>query len=457
MFGLISGVCRKAEAQEHTVPLRYNVIVVVVDALRPDHLSCYGYFRKTSPHIDSAARQGVLFENCISQAWYTLPSHASLFTSKYVHSHNVTEKETRLPASEITLAEILKIYGYETAAFTGGVFFNPAYGLNQGFDTYYDHISASQGKFSAHIGASNEIMPKALQWMEHNKDKDFFMFIHSYDLFMPCRISGINKNMFDPVYQGAADELLQRQFLRLSKTSRDTYAVTKGKNDIEEITLNQADIRHIIANYDAGIASSDASVGDLLKKIEELNLDGKTIVILTADHGIDLLGHNTLHCYMSGSGYDEVLRVPLIIKYPGVKAKAKIIKSQVQLIDLMPTVLDFLRIPIPKEVQGKSIFPLFYQGNSVGFNESVFSGWNDVLAVRSRGWKLIYSRGSYELYNLNKDPRELKNLAQLRPDVFMRLIRQLFSWAQEARLGDFDNTIELSVDLTENLKRAGYW
>lgn len=458
MILLFQGVCLAEEAKESQAGPRYNIVFILVDALRADHVSCYGYFRKTTPNIDSFSKEGVLFENCITQGWYTLPSHASLFTSKYVPSHNVTEKETRLPESEVTLAEILKTYGYETAAFTGGIFFDPAYGLGQGFDTYYVKTLESQKKFPFHLGKSNEIIPKALDWIENNKNKNFFIFIHSYDLFLPCQLPATFENIFDPEYQGIAKELLQRPRLHLSKNSRGTYFSGKKTDNIEEIALNQKDIRHIAANYDAGILFSDVFVGVLLKKIKELNLEENTIIILTADHGTDLLEHKTLHLYMDGIGYDEVLRVPLIIKYPGSKAPGKRIKTQVQLIDLMPTILEAVHIPINKEAQGKSLLPLLKKGKDItGFNDCVFSGWGRVLIARSREWKLIYSRGAYELYNLREDPHELRNLAGMRPAVLVELIRKLFPWATETKMGDFDNTIELSSDLTEKLKKAGYW
>jgi len=457
VFLLIGGVCLAGQLKENLDFPRYNVVVILLDALRADHLSCYGYFRKTSPNIDRLTKEAVLFENCISQCWYTLPSISSLFTSKYAHTHHVTEKNNRLADSEITLAEILKLYGYKTAAFTGGIFFDPVYGLNQGFDTYYAKAAESQGRFPFRLGKSDEIYPKALNWIENNKNNDFFIFIHSYDLFLPCRLPEEYNHVFSQQYEGPADELLGLRRLHLSRLTEGNYLVGKRKESGKKVKLEPPDIQHIIDNYDAGILFSDHFVGVLLDKIKELDLDRKTILILVADHGTDLLGHDSLHLYMDGNPYDEVLKVPLIIKYPGLNGKNRKVKSQVQLIDIMPTVLDFLNIPINREEEGRSVFSLLKNGDTEGFNENVFSGWDNLLIVRNRSWKLIYSKGSYELYDLKKDPKESVDLSVRNPDIFMKLVKPLFSWSVTAKSGDLDNTIELSGDLSDKLKKAGYW
>jgi arylsulfatase A-like enzyme len=458
VFTLIAGLACGFCAQSRESAGDYNVIVVVLDALRADHLSCYGYFRKTTPNLDRFASRSLLFENCISQACYTLPSHASLFTSKYVHSHNAIESNTRLPDKETTLAQVLKIYGYKTALFAGGVYFEPVYGFGRGFDSYYAKTTELKDGFPFRMGKSDEIYPKALKWIEENKENKFFIFIHSYDLYLPIKFPPEFPNRYDPGYRGIADELLSRQRLHLQRTSRGTFREGRGYlRGPEELELNERDKAHIIANYDDGVFYNDMFVGRLLEKLDELNLTGKSLIILTADHGTDLFDHGTVHMYMDGSAYEEVIHVPLIISLPRPQAKTARIKTQVQLIDLAPTVLDFLGIPVNSGAQGKSLCPVIKGTAPKDFNRNVFSGWDNIQAVRRLEWKLIFSQGKYELYNLKSDPHELNDLAGRNQGILLGCIKDLFSWNAGLSPEEDDNQVELSPGLVRKLKESGYW
>jgi len=436
-----------------------NIIFVLIDALRADHLSCYGYPRKTSPNIDKLAEESILFENCISQAWYTLPSVASIFTSRYPHNHMVTDKNLKLPENELTLAEVLKLYGYKTAAFTGGIFFEPVYGLNQGFDIYYARTAQTKGPLRLRLGKSSDIYPKALDWIEKNRNEKFFVFIHSYDLFLPTRLPARYKNIFDPGYKGVADKLLSLPRLQILKKGPDKYYyIESAKSDrFKEVKIKDPDLRHIIADYDAGIHYADSFVGELLKRIKELKLYENTIIVITADHGTDLLDHRTLRFYRGGDVYDEVSKVPLLIKYPKSMMRNKRIKKQAQLIDVMPTILDSLGIPVNKEAEGRSLMILFDNDNNTDFNKFVFSGWENTQAIRSRQWKLIYSSGRYELYDLKNDPYESDNVIEDKPEIFLEMMKPLFFWKTNVCYKYPDNQIKLGNDLVEKLKKAGYW
>ena len=155
---------------------KYNVILISIDTLRADHLSSYGYFRETSPNIDHLAAEGILFEQAISQSNWTLPSHASLLTSRFVASHGLYIFSRRLSDAELTLAEILKRHGYDTGAFTSSVNLKPRWGFSQGFDTFFNSDSTK--------GSFKSIFPKAVEWLRSKKDRRFFMFLHANDVLM---------------------------------------------------------------------------------------------------------------------------------------------------------------------------------------------------------------------------------------------------------------------------------
>jgi arylsulfatase len=173
---------------------KYNVIIIVVSALRADHLGCYGYRRNTSFNIDKLAKESVVFERAVSQSYWTLPSLASILTSKFVSWHNVYSRDAKLGGAEKTLAEILRIYGYKTAAFTCGLDTAAAYGLNKGFDVYdvYDG-NKTMGSFS-------DTIPKAVEWLNKNKNQEFFLLLHSYDVHPPY--NSCAENYFDKGYKG---------------------------------------------------------------------------------------------------------------------------------------------------------------------------------------------------------------------------------------------------------------
>ena len=175
---------------------KYNVVLITIGTLRADHLSCYGYHRNTSPHIDELAKKGILFEQAISHANWTLPSHASILTSKYVWNHWVDSRDKSLAHEEITLAEIMKKYWCKTAAFVGGLDLVSNHGLNQGFDLYYDETGDEP------MGSFKDIIPKAIQWLRKNKNKRFFLYIHGYDPHPPYSTPDPYRSLFTSDYDG---------------------------------------------------------------------------------------------------------------------------------------------------------------------------------------------------------------------------------------------------------------
>ncbi|MFH1619001.1 MAG: sulfatase [bacterium] len=424
-----------------------NVVLVSLNALRADHLKAYGYGTETAPNISRLAGESAVFEHAVAQSHWTLPSLASLFTSRYVHSHGVYERGGKVSEKELALAEILKKHGYRTAAFTGGLDMIGQYGLNQGFDVYSDETDNKP------MGTLRDIMPRALKWLAGSRDEKFFLFIDAYDIHPPFDRPEPGSN--DPGYSGVLKGLLLDY--NLLRDFKNGVLFLNGK----EVRLTKDDIDYINSRYDAGIAYADRFIGELLARIDELKLSEKTIIIFTAEHGEELADHGSFDRFGRKNLYDEAIRVPLFIKSPHMKLKGTRVMVQAQLIDIMPTVLDLLGIPVNNEAQGVSLVPVIEDGKTGkdfsrhGYSEASFHKW----AMRTGKWKLICENGRYELYDLLRDKAELNNLAVAKPSVVYELVQKLLEWRRKTRTDKSpdDTKIVLTDEMKSKLKEAGYW
>ncbi len=436
----VPAVSRAAEAEK---PL--NVIVICLNALRADHLKIYGYGTETAPNITEFSESAAVFDSAAAQSHWTLPSLASLFTSRYVHSLGLYKRGDRLSEKETTLAETLKANGYATAAFTGGLDMSGVYGLRQGFDIYFDDT----GKKA--MGSFAGIMPHALDWLAARKDGKFFLFLDSYDIHPP----------FDKPGAAADDYAGPLKGLTLD------YSLLKGFKDGSlraggrEIRLSAADLGYIRSRYDAGIAQADRQIGVLLAKLAELGLAENTLVVLASEHGEELADHGGFDRFGSENLYEETVRIPLLIKNPRLQPGAKRVAAQAQLIDIMPTVLEILGLPGDGRAQGRSLVPLMGNAAADGdFNRSAYSeaGFRK-WAVRSGGWKLIYNAGQYSLYDLARDPGETENLAAKEPSRVYGLVQDLMRWRRRTRTDKSpdDTKVTVSEEMKRKLKEAGYW
>ena len=406
----------------------YNILFVSFDALQASHTSCLGYFRKTTPNIDKFAEQGFLFNQAITQASWTVPSSMSWFTSLYPSEHKLlnkystyTENEkvlsdlNKLSPGVVTLAEVLKKEGYTTGGFTGDAGVSAQFGFGKGFDIYIDDVKFSGLDYS---------IPPAVKWMKENKDKKFFIFLHGYDShgqYDPP--TGYTRKFLDFEYKGQ---------LKGGKEEQGRFREEGLKNG--SIQLSEQDVRFWRALYDEKISDADARFGDFIKELKNLGLLKKTIIILTADHGTEFYEHKRFdHGF---SLYEELIHVPLVIYLPGKKGGI-VISDQVRGIDLMPTILDLLKIKISDKVKsqmrGASLIP-FFGGSHLGlnaFSETDYRLFTHKRSIRTPdGWKLIYSleNDQKELYNLNNDPAEQKNLVDVERKKAYELEQELFKW-----------------------------
>lgn len=444
----------KAESSNNKA---YNVVLIVVDALRADHLGCYGYSGNTSPNIDNFAKKATLFLGAFSQATWTLPSFASIFTSKYVGQHKVFNTERKLSDSEMTLAEILKIFGYKTAAFTSGVYLNRKFNLSQGFDTYEDIPFLLDSPIKANI---KETLPRLLTWLDNNQNDKFFLFLHIMEVHPPLYLpEDGDDNIFDPDYKGKIDNL------SLSLQLRDKVCGDLLFDKWRLMKLSNEDTNHVISHYDAAINYVDRYIGGLLAKLEERGLMENSIIILTADHGLDLFDHKTLFNYTRQLPYEEIMHVPLIFFYPEINQGSKSINTPVQLIDLYPTILELLDIPPNKNIEGKSLVSLIEGKETDSSDRLAYCTGCDSRsknmrecshAVRAPEWKFInrpfmpsrsYFEGNPlnlirifrsflafpELYNVKRDPQELDNQFYKKTKIKGYLAAEFKKWLSKTR------------------------
>jgi arylsulfatase A-like enzyme len=305
------------ENAEQTTP---NIILISIDTLRSDHLGCYGYERETSPSIDELAENSALFMNCHSPTGKTLPAHMSMFTSLYPIHHrmlaNGNRVVQRLDESILILAEPLRKNGYFTGAFTGGAYLSAHYGYSKGFDFYHGDPRAF-GRETAPL-----LYAKSGKWLEENRNKKFFLFLHTYQVHGPYSCPEPFSSMF-------ADENAKWKFMNVAiKFQADEY-----------MKLSENEKRNLIALYDGEIRYTDELfIKPLIELLKKLEIFDNTLIVLTSDHGEEFYDHRGWQHGLSL--YGEQIKVPLIMKFPGSKYRGKRIASNVSLVDLMPTILE---------------------------------------------------------------------------------------------------------------------
>jgi len=398
---------------------RPSVILISLDTLRGDHLSINGYERPTSPVIDSwAERRAVNFEKAIVSAPWTLPSHLSMLTGLDALSHGV--HHDRPAPNELTmLAELLREGGYKTLAVTGGAYLRPDYGFSQGFDAYrYWPALAADGRELA------SGLRQALSWIDSHADRPFFLFFHTYEIHFPFRprepfYSRLGGALEDP--EGKLRQR-QRQLLREDGFVSQMEFLWKASPERPPEPLSEALQQEVVHLYDAGISYTDAQLGQLFERLEELGLSENTIVILTSDHGESLGEHGRAgHIHL----HDDNLRVPLIAAYPRGLPAGRSIGDQVRSVDIVPTILELVGIPPPEGLDGRSLVALARGEGSYGSPPAwsyAASGNYGVSLRLGNELKYIYKnmpwsplRGREELFLLAEDPAELVELSLERP------------------------------------------
>jgi arylsulfatase A-like enzyme len=398
-----------------------NVVIISIDTCRADHLSCYGYSRRTSPNIDALGAEGIIFNHAVTSIPVTLPAHASMLTGTYPIYHKVRDNNNyRLGSSNITLAETLREKGFKTGAIVGSFVLDSQFGLEQGFDTYEDNISPGDKKF-LHFNERKgvEVTELANIWLQEHRNDKFFLFLHYFDPHAP----------YEPPQRFAFN------YLPFVITTRDVY--------------------------DGEIAYTDHCVGRVIDKLKSLDLYDSTLIVVTSDHGEGLGQHGEkTHSYFI---YHSTLHVPMIMRIPGGPGGV-IINETVGLIDIVPTVCGILGVPAGVNVQGKDLGPLF-SGNPGSFGdrllycESLYPtkfGLGPLFGLVSDQWKYIHTSNP-ELYDLKDDPHETRNLVNRQGRQAGIMQAQLKSILLENNVAELaDNKMAIDAEARKRLESLGY-
>jgi arylsulfatase A-like enzyme len=400
-----------------------NVIMISLDILRSDHLGAYGYQKGTSPNIDLLAKQSALFENAIAHSYLTPVAQMSVFTGQYPRIHGMVSFEVNKDdVSKRTLPEILKYYGYETAAFASSPEFFMRYDTESGkIVNPKDIFSRSFNYFGRTLpddtGSVRSNPSGALDWLKANKDKKFFLWIETGMLHPPYSqtVPAPYKTRFDPPdYTPFYEQFpirLGREDVDRGVPTEVLFHIYKGDYylDFEPIHhLSEKDVSFINGRYDAGVYYTDMFIGELMKELDALKLTGKTLVVFHSIHGESLGEHGY---FFHHDVFDTEVKTALMFRFPQKEQAVTRISRQVQGIDIMPTILDYLQIPLNHESQGNSLMSLI-KGDEAGFKGSEYAyidrlpWWEYVLG----GWHLEHQTEREAQYT----PLEIKKMHDYR-------------------------------------------
>ena len=456
-----------------------NLVLVTIDCLRADHLSCLGYFKKTTPNLDYLASGGALFRQAISVAPGTPFSFLAAFTSTYPLMYGgqlyVTNQRT-------ALAQLLKEHGYHTAAFHSNPWLSSHFGYHHGFDTFDDGMEKGQykslpgkgkGLVRSILGTSSKLYKalasvyrsvifvnpyveaealtrKAISWLRGNPNNSF-LWMHYMDVHQPYLPRRRIISLFE-----------RHRLVRLNQKAQE------GRH--KPGNLSPEEVNELVDLYDAEVSYTDEAIGRLLHMLKRSKILDSTFVIITADHGQEFMEHG--HYAHGLHLYDELIRVPLIITGPGLRGQ--VIGQQVSLLDLAPTILDLLKIKKPEAFLGNSLLSLMKgkvkAGNSEAISETAYKrsrqdlkkppsatiarripmgkgkwkyicieGVNSIkkaqldillrkISLRTDRWKYIYDEGKQdELYCLEDDPKETQSMISVRPKIATELRNKIMA------------------------------
>lgn len=403
-----------------------NIIIMLADSLRPDHLSAYGYPLPTSPAIDRLAREGVLFVRGYAASNWTVPTHASLFTGLYPSSHGCYSLYSTLDPAAPTLAQILSRNGYLTGGFVDNRLLGSRYGLMRGFHKILgvdnEHkVSLALSRVCDRLfqdrSASKNILRTAGKWIERAQARKvpYFLFFNFMDTHLPYRP---RKPYIQEFLRSFPARGVNKKLAR--KFTTDEINTKKAANELYA-GMTAADWDWLGRFYDSNIRALDEQIGSFLESLKNRGLLANTLVIVTADHG-EFFGEGGIGGHLHSSMNDAGLRIPLIVWCPGRLPPGRITWAVSQ-VDLFPTVLKLAGCAdaIPRAVQGEDLFaPSARNGLLAEF-------WDDIRQRFSRAFyagdfKLVApASGRRELYDLKNDPREKTDLALRRAALLSSL------------------------------------
>jgi len=417
-----------------------NVILISLDTLRPDILGCYGSPEGLSPALDRFSKKSAVFSEVISQSPSTTSSHASLFVSLFPSQHGVEFSRWKLPPEITSLTTCFAENNWRTGAVTGGIKMSVHTGLNQGFAYYNDREQ---------LGTS--LQKYALPWLHRHQDLPWFFFYHTYHTHSPYSYHPVITPHLCPDYHG-------------------TIQGNETLTNLPLPDISDADRSYLWALYKTSLREMDTYLAALFRYLETSSYLQRTMVVILSDHGEQFGEQEHLfgHC---NSLYDQLLKVPLIIRFPDRTTRPGLYSGQVRLIDVAPTILDYVRFQIPSQMQGRSLLP-YLKFNSITspavFSEMKFS-WPDTLhidekiSLRSRHAKIILDcqNRSAQVYSLeNERETPVPDASGPHTPSIRKLLLQINSFFGQRLPGDFDQVgsedVSPDPETIRQLETLGY-
>jgi arylsulfatase A-like enzyme len=372
-------------ASRHATAPAPHVILISIDTLRAASVGAYGSAAPTTPTLDALAADGVLFENAFSTAAFTLPGHMSMFSGLWVRTHRAINFFSMLPLARRTLPELLQSAGFALGASTSGAWIIPGLGFRRGFDLYHERGPTPHEELSVPVPYA--CFTRGLAWLRQNRDRPTFLFVHSYQAHAPYLAPPPYDRLFGEALPDAPDAERLRQ------------------------------------RYERAIRYADDQLRAFLEGLDALGLRDSTLVIVTADHG-EAFGEHGMFQH-THDVHDEIARVPLVMRLPGVAVPGRRVTEPVSIADIAPTVLDVLGLPAIPEADGESLLPLLTGAADRLPRDAVFTeaesepylGWTDLTAAHTRTMSCIDDarRGTQECWDRRFDPWQLG--APLRADA----------------------------------------
>ncbi len=419
------------------------VVLISIDTLRRDHVSVYGSRRKTTPGLENLASEAIVFDDAVSTSSWTLPAHASLFTSLYPSFHGAVNLHRGLSDNLLGLPDLLNRNGFFTQAMVTHLYLSRQYGFGHGFDRHR-YLPETRAK---------QVTDRAIEFLKAKGDEDFFLFLHYYDPHWHYDPPPPYDRTFDPTYEGSASGVWW-----------------DFKNQTAE-TIDPRDLQHIKALYDGEILYTDRHLARLFRAMKQIGVFDKAVVVVTSDHGEEFLDHG--HWEHQKTLYEEQIRVPLLIKLPESKHRGRRIHEQVSLVDVAPTISEVIGLPVPSSFQGRNLLR-FLAGAPGGLASS--EAWSETehtvdgshkvsLRTGADGRKLIFSLHErdedalVELYDLDRDAQEGSNLIASSPfsiEAEQGRLQDFLSDASELREATHALPVELTTEQLDKLRALGY-
>lgn len=432
--GLVLGVGEPVLHDLEAYGRARGVVLVSIDTVRRDHVGAYGYARPATPRFDAFAREGVLFDDAVSTSSWTLPAHLSMLTGVDPGRHGGVDSRHGFNRAVPTVPALLRSAGFATRAVTSHLYVSGVYGVDDGFE----HLDFRQDR------KATEVADRAVGVLDRFGDRAFFVFLHLYDPHWHYDPPDWARRLFETSYAGTVTGVWQ-DFSR-----RDPSKVSA------------ADLAHLLALYDGELRYADTEVGRVLDHLAARGLDRSTLVVITSDHGEEFLDHRSWE--HQKTLYEEVVRVPLAIRGPGIGARRE--RAQASVLDVAPTILAWAGVPVPASVAGRSLLAASTPSDREAYGETdqtvdathkLFlrggaSRWKTILSLSADG---TGTRGE-EWYDLASDPAERKSVAPVPAVADPIRRRALERWRAGRGAGGPARPVCLSPEQQERLRALGY-